>query len=248
MLRGIYNAASGLNQQQKEIEVAGHNIANVSTTGFKPSRINSGSFPVVLLTRMQTGKEPAGIGQTSYGTQMVVQVTRFDQGPLESTGSPMDVALMGDGFLVADTADGERYFRGGTLCIDSEGYLATVSGDKILGENGPIEITNGKPEISPDGGVTVDRQTVGKLRVVEFADRDQLVNEGHGYFSADGTVPDDSAATVVQQGYLEASGVNVADELTRLIEGLRAYQLSQRALRTQDETLSRAINEVGKVR
>ncbi|MEW6172053.1 MAG: flagellar hook-basal body protein [Bacillota bacterium] len=248
MLRGMYNAASGLNQKQRELEVAGHNIANVSTTGFKSSRLNSGSFPVVLLSRLQPGKEPASIGQTSYGTQTVVQVTRFDQGPLESTGSPMDVALMGDGFLVVDTANGERYFRGGTLYIDSEGYLATVTGDKVLGDDGPIEVPTGKMTISPDGGISVDEQAVGKLQIVEFAEKDKLVREGHGYFSAEGTRPDVATATVVQQGYLEASNVDLPGEMTRLIEGLRAYQLNQRALRTQDEMLSKAVNQVGKVR
>lgn len=247
MLRGIYISASGLKLQQSEIDITSHNIANVSTQGFKQSRLSATSFEKVLLMRVGPGKETAPLGQTSYGTQIAEQRTGFDQGPLESTRNLTDVALNGDGFLVADTDDGERYFRGGPLSVDSEGYLITRSGDKVLGEDGPLEVRSGQFDISPDGTVTVGDRRVGKLDIVDFEDSKMLVKEDTGYFKNEGSQETDPVA-VVQQGYLEGANVDWAAEIARLFLDLRAYQLNQRALRVQEETLDNAINQVGKMR
>lgn len=248
MLRGIYASASGLNQQQYELDVTANNIANVSTTGFKRNVVSAGSFPTVLLMCLKPGGEVGLLGRSSFGTQVAAQQTRLDQGPLENTGNPRDVALAGSGFLVVDTLSGERYFRGGTLSISTEGYIVTLAGDKVLGEDGPIQTGTGEFKILPDGTVVVDEKPIGKLRVVDFEDKNALIKEEKGYFRSDGSGPVATTSTVVQQGYLEWSNVDLSCEMPRLIESLRIYQINQRALRAQDEVLSKTINQVGKVR
>lgn len=246
MLRGIYTAASGLNVQQAGLDVAGNNIANFQTPGFKQDRLSAGSFPAVLLIRLEREAQPAPVGQTCCGVQVSSIETSFEQGPLENTGNLRDVALEGDGFLVAATPDGERYFRTGTLFVDQEGYLVTSGGHQVLGENGPVRIEGGEFKIFADGTVVSGQNPVDRLRVVTFQDQNALVKEGAGYFSAPGIQPDPAAAAKVRQGVLEGSNVELTDEMVRLIEGVRAYQLCQRALRTHDALLDRAVNQVGK--
>lgn len=248
MLRGIYTAASGLNMQQTQMDVVANNIANLSTTGFKLDRVGVGSFPSILLVRLEAGEQAEPIGTTCYGTLAETVTTDFRDGPLQNTGVLSDVALIGEGFLVVETTDGERYFRGGTLYINGDGFLATASGDRVLGENGPIAMETGHFRIAEDGTITVEGNTVDKLLLVEFEDKSGLVKEGQNYFRSDSAGPVASSGTVVRQGFLEGSNVQLADEMARLIEGLRAYQLSQRSFRAHDEILGKAVNQVGKVR
>ena len=246
MLRGIYTAASGLNVQQVGVDVAANNIANLDTPGFKRDQMSAGSFPAVLLMRLESGREAVPIGQTCYGVQASAVTTDFSQGALENTGNSRDVALSGDGFLVAATPDGERYFRSGTLFVDGEGYLVTSNGDQVMGEDGPIKVGTGTFKIFTDGTVVAGEEAAGKLRVVAFPDSGVLIKEGRNYFRADAQ-PGAAEATAVQQGFLEVANVDLAREMVRLVEGVRAYQFCQRALRTHDELLGKAVNQVGRV-
>jgi flagellar basal-body rod protein FlgG len=109
-----------------------------------------------------------------------------------------------------------------------------------------VRVEGGEFKILADGTVVSGQNPVDRLRVVAFQDRDALVKEGAGYFSAPGLQPGPAAATKVQQGALEGSNVELTGEMVRLVEGVRAYQLCQRALRTHDALLDRAVNQVGK--
>jgi flagellar basal-body rod protein FlgG len=247
MLRGIYISASGLQVQQSGIDITAHNIANVATQGYKQSRLNAESFPEVLLMRLGPSRETASLGQASYGGKIAEIKIGFEQGPLENTRNLKDVALTGNGFLIVDTGGGERYFRGGCLSVDSEGFLVTGGGDRVLGEEGPLEVRSGQFQISPDGTVTVGDRRVGKLAMVDFEDLNMLAKEDKGYFRNEGSQESDPVA-FIQQGYLEGSNVDWGAEMARLFLSLRAYQLNQRALRVQEETLDKAINQVGSMR
>ncbi|MGQ9512490.1 flagellar hook-basal body protein [Thermodesulfitimonas sp.] len=249
MLRGIYTAATGLNLQQVAIDLVANNVANVSTAGFKSDRLSAMSFPEVLLLRAEPeGRRMQPVGVTGYGTEVAAITTDYTQGALENTGNLGDVALHGEGFLVVQTDAGERYFRGGTIFVDGEGYLVTANGDRILGEGGPVQVGGSDYKIAPDGTVLAGGNPVDRLLVVDFQDKIVLVKEGKGYFRAAGGLPEAAAGAVILQGYLETANVDLTREMTMLIEGLRAYQLNQRALRTHDELLSRAVNQIGKVR
>lgn len=247
MLRGLYAAGAGLNLQQVTLDVVANNIANATTDGFKNDRVGAASFPELLVWRLEPPK-PQPVGTTAFGTVVAVIETDYRQGLLENTGELRDVALLGPGFFVVETGTGERYFRGGTLFVDREGYLVTAAGERLLGEGGPVQVGTSNFSVGRDGTVYVDGQPVDRLLVVEFPDRRALVKEGNGYFRADGAPWEAATETEVLQGYREASNVDLTAEMTRLLEGLRAYQLNQRVLRTQDELLGKAVNQVGKVR
>ncbi|ACX53101.1 fagellar hook-basal body protein [Ammonifex degensii KC4] len=258
MIRGIYIAASGLNLQQALLDVTANNLANLSTPGFKQDRLTATTFAEVLLYRLEREGITA-IGTTNYGTLPERSYTDFTQGALVETGNYRDVALVGEGFLVADTPQGIRYFRSGTLFVDREGYLTTATGDRVLGEGRrPIQVGEESFTILPDGTVEVAGRTVGRLLVVRIINPQQregelpiwdsgiLAKEGRNYYRLVGGSEAPAVGTLVRQGWLEAANVDLAGEMARLCTCLRAYQLASRALKTHDELLNRIINQTAK--
>ena len=148
----------GLSRQvalARNLEVVANNIANVNTTGFKG---DSAIFEEFLSL-------PARESQTTGGIELPLSFVQdrgvwhdFAQGAMQSTGNPLDVAIGGEGFLVVQSPDGERYTRNGALQIAANGQLVTNDGMPVLGENGPITFqpTDRNIAISKDGRVTVN--------------------------------------------------------------------------------------------
>ena len=166
-LNGIRNAARTLVNYQRLQNVLANNLANVSTDGFKADFFRL---------------ELAGNGTTP------VPATALDlrQGALRDTGRMLDVALEGDGFLVVQTAAGERLTRGGPLRLDAGGMLVDAQGDQVMGKDGPIVITGASTVIGTDGVVKVDGVEVGILRLETVADKASLTKEAAGRFAASG--------------------------------------------------------------
>ncbi|RDV84692.1 flagellar hook-basal body protein [Ammonifex thiophilus] len=259
MIRGIYIAASGLNLQQALLDVTANNLANLSTPGFKQDRLTATTFSEVLLYRLER-EGTAPIGTTNYGALPENSWTDFSQGALVETGNYRDVALAGEGFLVATVGGEELYFRSGTLFVDREGYLTTATGDRVLGEDRrPIQVGEEPFTILPDGTVEVAGKVAGRLLVVRVINPQQqegrlpiwdsgiLGKEGRNYYRlmpGYNAVP--ATGTLVRQGWLEAANVDLAGEMSRLCTCLRAYQLASRALKTHDELLNRIINQTAK--
>ncbi|MGO0121717.1 flagellar hook-basal body protein [Desulfothermobacter acidiphilus] len=256
MIRGIYTAGTGLNQQQNLLDVTANNLANLSTPGFKEDRLAVTSFSEILLYRLeQSGPTP--IGTTNYGTLPESSWTDFTQGALEETGNYRDVALAGDGFLVARVNGQELLFRSGSLFVDREGYLVTAAGDRVLGENrDPIQVGEEPFHLEANGTVTVGGRVVGRLLVVRVIpdqpkgtavwDNGILAKEGKNYYRLGRGTLAPATGTQVRQGWLETSNVDLAASMSRLVESLRAYQLSSRVLRTHDDLLNRIINQTAK--
>ena len=116
----------------------------------------------------------------------------FRKGAAEQTKNPLDIAIDGSGFLVVQTAAGERYTRDGGLQLNSQGQLVTAAGNPVLGTSGPIvfQPTDHDINVTPDGTITVQEGTSrtdslrGKLRLVSFADAQKLLKEGSNLYSA----------------------------------------------------------------
>ena len=233
---------------RREMEVIANNMANMTTTGFKGSR------PMFADYLAGVG-EAVSVDPTSNGKVAYVQVTGVQrdtsQGTMQATGNATDVALEGAGFFVVETDNGPRYTRNGHFAINTEGNLATVDGQTLLGEGDrPISIprTGGAPIIGTDGSVTVDGAVAGRLRVVEFTNLQALVAEGGSlYASAAGNDPSPATATKVAQGMIEASNVQPIGEMTRMIEVSRSYQSLQSIISTQNDLQRSAIQTLGKV-
>ena len=120
MERGLYIAASGMMAEQVRQDLIAHDLANASTTGYKPDRVASKSFGSMLLSDTGNGTP---VGSLGLGTQIDKQVTDMRSGALRDTGEPLDFAVEGDGFFTVRTAGGVRYTRDGQFAASVGGLL-----------------------------------------------------------------------------------------------------------------------------
>lgn len=224
----------GLSRQmalQEQMDVISNNIANISTPGYRGQNM----IFLEYLSK-QRNAEKAGNDSISmvhdYG-----QFMNTDNGPLRSTGNPLDVALEGPGFFGVQTEQGVMYTRAGNFQINGEGTLVTGSGTPVADAGGgaiviPPESTEVK--ISRNGTVSTDQGEIAQLMVVEFENPQELEATGNGLYKA---VNEGNPAenTTVLQGMVEGSNVNAVLEMTRMIDVSRAYQSTQRMLQNEHD-------------
>ncbi len=225
---GIASAAHALRYWERRQEVASNNLANVNTTGFKGERV---------FARL--------VGD---GVPVPDAATDFTAGSYETTGNPLDVATRGNNYFVINTANGERWSRGGAWSVDAQGYLADTTGNRLLGEKGPIKVAGASVEIDRSGWVIVDRMKLDRLRLETPAANAALQHEGGTRF-----VPDAGRQTVayadrdIRQGELEGSNVSTLSSLVDLISIQRNFADAQKVLSALDGIRSTIVNELGKV-
>jgi flagellar basal-body rod protein FlgF len=245
----------GLSRQtvlERQLDVVANNIANVNTAGFKSDQ---SLFEEYLMSGAHEDNFKAADRRVSF-VQDRGTYRDFTQGPTEQTGNPLNVAISGNGFLVVQTAAGERYTRDGGLQMNNQGQLVTASGDPVLGTSGPIvfQSTDHDINVSPDGTVTVVEgngrtdSLRGKLRLVSFTDAQKLLKEGANLYSpgeGGGAQPD--LKSQVQQGYIEKSNVNSVVEMSRMIEITRAYTQIATMLQQESDLHKSAIEKLADV-
>jgi flagellar basal-body rod protein FlgF/flagellar basal-body rod protein FlgG len=245
----------GLSRQmtlQRQMDVVANNVANVNTNGFKADR---SMFEEFLTSRAHEDNFASRDRRISFvhdrGT-----FKDFSQGAAEQTKNPLDVAIDGTGFLVVQTPAGERYTRDGGLQINPQGQLVNVSGYQVLGSSGPIvfQPTDKEITIAADGNVTVVEGTNridsvrGKLRVVSFADAQQLQKEGSNLYSAGaGVAAQPDTVSKLRQGFVEKSNVNSVAEMSRMIEVTRAYTSISSMLQQQGDLRKTALEKLADV-
>ena len=251
MLRGMYTAATGMLVQRKKMDVITNNIANLETTGFKASQLISRSFKDLLIARINdpsiVGVSQI-IGSQNNGIQVDQIFTDFTQGALEQTDRSGDLAIAGEGYFAISTPKGERYTRDGTFYVNSEGYLTTADGNYVQGTNGRIHVGASDFQVDEQGNITVKNVSVGKLKIVTFDDSAGLRSEGGNlYYNYNAKVVTPTTPSTVKQGYLEASNVDITKEMVDMISVSRTYETNQKILKMLDESLGKAVNEVGRI-
>ncbi len=258
MIRGIYTAATGLGVLQARMDTATNNLANVSTTGFKQDKVQTASFPDLILQEKVRvgvgGYRPGGwrvVGRTNQGAMVTGVFTEHGPGVLRETDRETDLALSGEGFFVFEAGGdggGVLYSRDGELQRDAEGFLVNSRGHRIVGEDGPVQVGRDSFTVSPEGVITTAENSQVKLLIVDFTDKSRLTKEGNGYFSAPAGGGTPSAKPGVAQGFLEKSNVEVASEIVNIMEIMRSYEAGQKLMQAHDGLLDSAINRVGTVR
>jgi len=232
--------SSSIEALTREFEIVTHNLANVSTVGYK-RRCNAFSESL----------EKAGTGAEEYlpGEIKVESALDFSQGNLVQTGRALDFAVFGRGFFVIETPEGPLYTRNGMFQTSPTGQLVDSMGRTVAGDGGPIIIppTAGETQIyvSGDGTVRAGKAVVGKFSVVDFQDSEgKLVSAGENcFYMPDKNVqPAAAGNVVVKQGYQEASNVSVVDELVDMIMVTRLYEANMRFVSAQSETSSSIMN------
>ncbi len=247
MIRGLYSAASGMLAQEIYHVARTNNLANIDTVGFKGDVPTFKSFLPYEIVRYNKWEE-VPIGRMNMGTKVDRIYTDFAEGKIRETGNPLDFAIHGDGFFVVSTEGGERYTRAGNFLLSNNGELITPDGFKVQGERGNIIIEGKSIEVAEDGSIYVDGELVDRLRIVDFPDKENLQKIGYNLFRYNGrNTPSTPDNFMVKQGALEYPNVNIVKEMVNILEATRTYETNQKILRMQDETLDRAITELGRV-
>jgi flagellar basal-body rod protein FlgF len=226
---------------RRNMEIIANNLANVSTAGFKRET------PMFeeLLTPIEA--DNGALQEVAFVRDWGV-MRDMTSGPLLQTGAALDVAVEGSGLLVVRTAQGERYTRDGHLKLDAAGRIVTANGDPVLGDGGEITIPPGETEIkiANDGTISTKSGVVGRLSIVAVPPG-ALHKEGGNLYSAD-AAPEPATNTRVLQGMIERSNVEPVQEMTKMIEVLRAYQHSTETLNATDDLIRRALQRLGDVK
>jgi len=217
--------------QQQNMDIISNNIANTNTTGYKKVRA---AFQDLLYSAMEVRRDGQNTNlQVGNASRLAATQRNFEQGALQQTDRPLDFAIDGPGFFAVLHQDGTvRYTRDGSFKISSElvggqyvNRLVTAQGEYVLDYNGqPIEVD--------DYGLLPYR-----LGIVDFPNPEGLAAVGNNQFvetEASGP-PMYAGMANVRQGFLEASNVDMAEEVTQMILAQRVYQLSSRMLQAADE-------------
>jgi len=226
---GLYIAASGMLAEQTRQDLIANDLANTSTPGYKADRATQRTFDEVLLQNTKTG---AIVGPLGQGVAIDRQATDWRPEPVKQTDEPLDFAIRGEGFFAVRGENGVQYTRNGRFSAGPDGTLVTATGEAVLGRDGrPVRV-------GADG--TVDPRT---LQVVLLNDP---VKAGEGFVT--GQPAGQADPSVVVSGALEGSGSDPARAMVDMIASMRAFEAGQRVIRTIDDTLGKAVNEVGALR
>jgi len=256
LLRGLGVAASGMLAAQTRMDVLANNLANAATTGYQRDTAVTESFGDMLLSRFfdQPGRVAGAappVGPWGAGVQVVATAARLSGGPLHYTGGPLDVAIHGDGLFAVQTAAGLRYTRAGAFMQDAQGRLTTLEGNAVLAGGQPVVAPGEAISIAEDGTVSAAGRALGQLDIVSAAAAGALRKEGANLWAPVGQgqpgtlMPPSATGYTLRVGFLEGSNVDPALEMVNLIETMRAYEVDQKAIQAQDQTLARAVEEVG---
>lgn len=259
MMRSLWIAKTGLDAQQTNLDAISNNLANASSTGFKRFK------PVFQDLLYQTVRAPGGpsdgqaqtpVGlQLGSGVELRASERIFQQGALTQTNNPLDVAINGNGFFQVTLPDGTTaYTRDGNFTRDAQGQIVTQNGYVVapgitIPSNATAITISNSGEVSVQLPGQAQPSSVGALQTVLFANPAGLASRGGNLLTetaASGTptagTPGADGLGSLQQNYIEASNVNVAEELISLIQAQRAYEVNSRAIQASDQMLQKLGN------
>jgi flagellar basal-body rod protein FlgG len=268
MVRTLWTAASGMTAQQTAVDTIANNLANVNTTGYKNETAEFKSLLYQTIQTRTTSKngenKPIG-AQVGLGVRNSSITSHFTQGTLKETGTNSDFAIDGKGFFAVKAEDGNTYYTrsgafqfaigtNGIVLATSEGYpVLDSTGNQItfpttynaanitVNSSGQLFYTN------PNGTTTALNRTIG---VYQFNNPSGLLKQSDSLYAvsaASGAAINEAnnaniTKSKVIQGYIEASNVQVADEMVNLIVAQRAYEMNSKAIQAADDMMQQANN------
>ena len=265
MIKGLYTAHTGMVNEMNRLDILTNNLANADTTAYKKEGTTSRTFADELAIKIKDTSHyglPQTIGEMSLVTHLGQVYTDYSSGSFEVTDNETDFALDGDGFFAIAFTDKEgntsvKYTRDGNFVVDTRGYLRTKDGDFVLNAEGARNTDPSEEnyiQLNPIAALAVDEmgyiyqneELVGNIGVIDFEDYDYIEKYGENMYNlVDGGVLVESTARI-RQGMLEASNVNVVDEMVNMIAIQRAYEAGQKVITSIDETLATTVT-LGKV-
>ena len=250
MIHAIWTAATGMQAQQMRIDTIANNLSNVNTTAYKRSMVD---FQDLLYqTINQPGTDSAGV-QVGLGVRPVAVTKLYEQGNLQITNNPLDLAIDGEGFFRVNLANGQiAYTRDGSFKLDSAGQLVTSGGypiDPAINLNGATGIV-----VRQDGAVFTtnaqnEQNQIGQIQLYRFANPGGLQAIGNNLMILTSASGDELAGNPTQpgfgklrQGALEASNVELVREMVMMIATQKAYDTSSKAIAVSDKMMETANN------
>jgi flagellar basal-body rod protein FlgF len=270
VIRGLYTAASSMLAHMRRQEIISNDLANVNTVGFRGDEAEMKAFPLLFLQRLfDTNREINGdvlpsreVGGVNGGLMIDQVTTSFREGAIRETHNPLDMAIRDTAepnsppaFFTVQTPNGVEYTRDGAFSRNSNGELVTNQGYRVLGVGGaPIVIpdaADGELRIDPDGTIFVNNQQVGQLQIVTFANPIALDKPGNTLFAQNQRsgppTPANPADFQIQDRALELSNVDPVRSMSEMLDTMRAYEMNQKMVQTQDDILGKAVNDIAKL-
>ncbi|MFP4528980.1 MAG: flagellar basal-body rod protein FlgG [Candidatus Kapaibacterium sp.] len=259
MDKTLRTAATGLTAQQRFVEVISHNLSNVNTTGYKKNRPE---FQDLLYETIRpagntaySGVEPLNEVQIGSGTELISTAKQYSQGDIGQTNNPLDMAINGEGFFIVRRPDNTfAYTRDGSFQLDRNGQMVTSQGYLLEpGFNVPEDTL--ELQVTRDGVVEVllegatDLQTLGQIELARFVNPgglraigDNMVVETPASGRAIFDQPGMNNTGEIIQSHLEASNIDIVEEMVNMITAQRGYELNAKSVTTADSILGTAVN------
>lgn len=253
-------AATGMLAQELNVEVISNNIANVNTTGFKRQRAEFEDLlyqqqRAVGATSNQNGAVVAAGVQVGTGVRAAAVYRITEQGSLQTTGNPLDIAIEGKGFFQIEMPDGSTsYTRAGSFQLNPQGQIVTADGF-VLKPGITIPTDASSISVNQSGQVVIQlpgqtqTQTLGQIELANFPNEvglqalgSNLLAETPASGNAVTGTPTSTGFGKINQGYVESSNVNVVSEITNLIQAQRAYEMNSKVIQIADQ-MSNALNQ-----
>jgi flagellar basal-body rod protein FlgG len=259
--RALRTASSGMYAQQVNIEVISNNIANINTTSFKKNRAE---FKDLMYQEVNTSSQNSYIPGVNESSDAKIQIGNgiqpsttqkiFTQGDMQSTNNKFDVAISGEGFFQVRRPDGTyAYTRDGAFKLSADGSLVTSTG-YVLEPGIQINSDVSDVEISRDGIITAvesnnDRVNLGTLELAKFVNPGGLIALGDNMYAETKESgipilgnPGLNGFGELQQGFLEASNVDIVDEMVAMISAQRAYEINSKTVKTVEDMITLVNN------
>lgn len=257
MVKGLYTAYTGMLNQQNKMDVISNNLANAAVTGYKKEGSTSQSFDTVLAYKIRDrsiGVHTQRIGGMNLGVKIGENYTDYAQGPFKNTDNTYDLAISGKGFFCVQFTNkagvtSTKYTRDGSFTLNVNGYLVTKDGDYVLDNNGnrirldPLSTSR----IDENGTIFQNDRAVARIGLRDFEDYNYLEHYGENYYQPVNGYRFKNADGQIIEGYLEASNVQVVQEMVEMISVTRTYESNQKVIQTIDSTLDKAVNQLGSV-
>ena len=255
MIQGLYESGTSMLNRTTRQDIVANNISNSEVPGFK----RDGVFLRELgeARRKGSGAAPVWRNDRIAGTFI-----DFDQGDMRQTGSGRHLAIHGSGFFQVRTPQGDVYTRNGEFSITNQGLLVTNQGHSLLDDRGGEIVLEGPDfAVNENGQIVENGEPKAIIGIFDFEkDADGLYQDPDGvtrlerkpngfFFPKPGVnrLAKDPQ-TKVMQGFLEDSNVDPIMQMVEMLEVARSYEADQRSIRAQNETLGRAVNDVGSIR
>ncbi|WP_273851611.1 flagellar hook-basal body protein [Guptibacillus spartinae] len=272
MFKGLYTATSGMMASERKQQFLTNNLSNAETPGFKQDEATFRSFPEYLMKERNTNTPTphSSIGTLQTGVYSQEGIPNFSSGSLKETSKQTDLALI-DENLPIDSETGKkglalfgvrlddnaiRYTRNGNFSVNEDGFLTTSEGYQVVDEDlQPIQLTSDSFTMTDEGTLREENGNEQQLWIGYTGDPAKLTQQGNGVFTWEGNEEDaprsiqttDYTQYAVKQGFLEGSNVDMTTTMTDMLNTYRLYEANQKVLQTYDQSIDKAVNDIGRV-